>query len=99
MKTEQLIGHVPVDAGTLCIVDPCYLIASDKGHHPLTEVEWGKLIPNLCSKEAVANFNFSHKAGTGIMFGGFGGDGCYPVFVERDEKGRATKLIVKFAND
>ena len=92
---KKQIGYVPVDSGTLCIVDPCYLIPGD-GHHPLTVDEWTELIPALCRKPYTTKFNFSRKHGTGIMFGGFGGDSCCPVFVETDDAGRVVRLTVEF---
>ena len=93
---KKLIGYVPVDAGTICIVDPCYLISDSDGHHPLTREEWRKMIPDLCKGEHKHEFTFAHKAGTGLLISGFGGDGVYPVYEEVNERGLRTSITIKF---
>ncbi len=94
---KELIGFIPVDSGTVCIVDPCYLIASDSSHNPLTNEEWNKLITKLCDKKGVAKYRFTKGAKTNcIMAAGFGGDGEYPIYAHRNEYGVIKKLEIVF---
>jgi len=82
-SATKTLGFVPVDSGTLCIVDPCYLVPGE-GHHPMTHemrMEDGPVL-------------LAHQAGTGLIFGGFGGDGTFRVRGTYSKTGLLMKVII-----
>lgn len=90
--TRKTLGWVPVDSGTLCVVDPCYLVDGE-GHHRLHKEGWQECCKDL-GRWNVAEFTFAHKQGTGVMMP-VGGDGRYKVVGEYDGDGRLRRLIVE----
>ncbi len=99
MSKEQ-IGIVAVDAGILMVGDPCYHV-----HYHQTPkafgTSWEDFCLNILRKGGTTlnnvqlNFDDGYK-GLGVICGGFGGDGCFPVYVKRNDSGRVTKLVVDF---
>ena len=96
MKTKEQIGVIGVDAGLVMVGDPCYSLHADK-----LPADFGKDWPDFCDKlEGKDCIQLDYdlgQAGLAVVAGGFGGDGVYPVFVEKDDTGRVIRLIVEFA--
>lgn len=85
----KFIGTVPVDAGCLVLIDPCYLLsASPTGGSnvdPYDEILDGDALVND-AYQSVGN-------DSGIVFSTGYGDGAYPVFA-RFEGGRVMEVRV-----
>lgn len=82
------IGDVAVDSGTLMISDPCYVLRHDIKFDPLAEYQ--KVIDNVESP------CWSMINQLALGFGGFGGDGRYPVYGTYDELGLLRKVEIEF---
>jgi hypothetical protein len=94
-KTTEQIGMVAVDAGLLMVGDPCYAYPANEAAREFPK-KWSEVCSQIKDKDiAQLNFKAGH-AGLAVIIGGFGGDGCYPVFIEKDADGRPTALIVRF---
>ena len=102
MKVEQ-IGVVSVDAGILMVGDPCYHLDGQ-----IRPKDFGKNWSDFCMTKLMKDgkgLDFAQldhdrgHAGLAVVCGGFGGDGCYPVFVEKAEDGMVNRLIVEFRNE
>lgn len=94
---KKRLGYISVDSGTVLLADPCYWIQEDKETElKPDETRWGKFISEIRGK---TEHVFKHKSGfdgKGILIRNFGGDGCYPVYVETDGSGRQTRVIIDF---
>ena len=94
MTERKKIGVVGVDAGILCIHDPCY-IKHDGEQKELNDYE--TLIKNL-GQHRQLNYDVGH-AGLGVVFQSGYGDGTYPVFATFNEEGRIMKVEVVMIED
>lgn len=81
--TEEKIGTVSVDSGLVIVTDPGGVIG-----------EWEEFVEGLGEKDSVVK-----DCDGGLVVGGFGGDGVFPVYVKRDEHGMVTELIVCFSEE
>ena len=97
---KKQLGYISVDSGTVLVADPCYWLKSDKEENlKENETRWGRFCEEIGSDTVHEFEHGSGFIGKGIMLGGFGGDGVYPVFAEYDKNGRQTRLIVEFGYD
>lgn len=88
----EQVGIVGVDAGLMLVGDPCYFDQSAGGVG-----EWGEFCNQLVGKDTLQlNYKLGHP-GRGVVIGNFGGDGVFPVFVEKDKQGQVSRLIVDFS--
>lgn len=83
--TKKVIGQAAVDSGTLCVVDPCYLVPRE-GYYPMTDE----------ARMKDGEFTFSGSYGNGVIFSGFGGDGVFDVVASVDEHGITRKIEINF---
>jgi hypothetical protein len=110
MKREQ-IGVCGVDAGLIWIGDPCYILHKDpnaKEDYDKPPKDIGENWSGFCEQmnneqtnnidNRQFNFDMGH-AGLGVCLGGFGGDGCFPVYVTRNDKGLVVKAEIVFDED
>lgn len=83
---REQIGEIGVDAGIVWIGDPCYII------HQKPDKEFGKDWLGFVDKldGQVTKFRL------GLCVSTPDGDGTFPVFVERDDRGRVSKIIIDF---
>jgi hypothetical protein len=90
METDSriLVGHVVVDRGMICVVDPT---AFQEGKDLASE----KLVQGGTGAKAGVLVN-GFGVTVGPIIGGFGGDGVYPVYVQMDDRGLVTRCIVVF---
>ena len=107
-KLEQLqeeskleyVGSISVDAGLCMIGDPCYHI----GRNTLPKA-FNKTWPEFVNEELtfqnkplneVQLDHDSGASGLAVILGNFGGDGCYPVYVEKNKEGQVKRAIIEF---
>lgn len=99
-----LMGHVDVDSGQLMVGDPCYL-SEWKGHDweqdaPKGEYSYSGACEATTSGVAFGELNHAMgHPGAAIAFGGFGGDGSFPVYAEYDSDGYLSKVTIDFGYD
>ena len=94
-------GSFGVDSGQAMVGDPCYLDNWDTNKNE----EW-----NLEGKEneysyygasatTLANSYGELGIGTAVVFNTGYGDGLYPVYVQLNEDGRVSKVVIDFEGD
>lgn len=94
----ERVGSAGVDAGIILIADPCYVIR-DPGDPPYAPFQnYGQLMDEIDKqdKEKGGNRVYPMPGALGVVVGGFGGDGVYPVYVQRDETGRVIAATIRF---
>jgi len=96
MKTKwEQVGECGVDSGSIIIGDPCYFAYEDAKHHP------AKTWSEYCAKTPCGvgghqlHFAQGHS-GLAVVVDAFGGDGCYPVYIRRDDRGFVTEAKIVF---
>jgi len=96
-----LAGHFAVDSGQAMVGDPVYLDEWDTNKND----EW-----NLDGKEGQYSYHGATAITTTNSYGELGnanavvfstgyGDGLYPVYVEINEDGRVSKVLINFVGD
>lgn len=96
-----LAGHFAVDSGQAMVGDPCYLDDWDtnKGDEWKLEGKVGQYSYQGASATTLAN-NFGELGiSTAVVFSTGYGDGLYPVYVQLDEDGRVSKVVIDFEGD
>ena len=110
MKREYA-GSVGVDSGQLMILDPCYVryfpgrdeddefSTTDRD---LKEFAGGPPSYDTICRRTLAEPPYGECAHNGFVnlafaFGGFGGDGVFPVYVTTDDAGMVLKVEVDFS--
>ena len=94
------VGKVAVDSGMIWIGDPCYVIHTEpeESYKGLGK-DWHEFCKLMGSKSH-KQFAFKQgNSGLGICVGGFGGDGKFPVFVEKDKNGLVKSVTIQFHRD
>lgn len=86
MPKWEAVGEAGVDSGTVWVGDPGYLVTDDE---EWVEFAGGKGEPEV-EKTGVASKR------DGIWIGNFGGDGQFPVYVQRDAQGYVTAAMIRF---
>lgn len=105
-NTTHRVGSIGVDSGQVMVGDPCYL-----GDWKDTDSFAMDLKPESC----VAPFEYSYEGAcqatcgddhagelgrqTAVAVSSGYGDGCYPVYVEKNHEGRVVALHVYFDED
>ena len=102
LKWEK-IGIVGVDAGMLCIMDPCYAFGGSADHESEADRafgnDWGEFLLRQSSPESD---DLKHQIQYAAGGDGFGvvastahGDGCFSVYALKEGKGdRALAMLV-----
>ena len=95
-----LAGAFSVDSGQAMVGDPCYLDDWDTNKND----EW-----NLEGKEGQYSYHGASATTLSKQFGQLGfnavvfstgyGDGLYPVYVQLNEDGRVSKVVIDFEGD
>jgi len=87
---RELLGHVGVDSGQIIVVDPCYVLGQDRRYDEVCRV----------GEKGGGGVTFPTTDGPGtaqaVVSPTKMGDGIYPVYVERDSRGRPLRLIIEF---
>jgi hypothetical protein len=96
-----LAGHFSVDSGQAMVGDPCYLDAWNNN----TDDEWnldgkmGEYSYHGASATTLANSYGELGISTAVVFNTGYGDGLYPVYVQMNDDGRVSKIVIDFEND
>ena len=93
-------GEIGIDAGICWIGDPCYIFHKDKMPQDIGQ-DWTEFCDKLEEKERYTNnyaqFNYDlGHTGLGVVVSTGYGDGCYPVYVKKNEEGRIIEVKVCF---
>lgn len=99
--TKEQIGVVSVDSGLIMVGDPCYHLGKTKQPEAFCN-SWEAFIYERLTKDGkpLMEVQLDHDSGNeglAVVCGSFGGDGCYPVYAEKDKFGVTQRLIVEFA--
>ena len=81
----EYAGRIGVDTGMVIVGDPRYFATPDSDEHPAKD--WKAFLRLLRRKQhrGIAQLHYRRgHAGLGVVVGGFGGDGVFPVYVRRD---------------
>jgi hypothetical protein len=101
LKDLQYAGHFMVDSGQAIVGDPCYL----NDYDPNTNDEWnlegkiGEYSYQGISATTLANDYGVVGNGQAVAFNTGYGDGMYPVYVQLNEDGRVTKVVIDFVDE
>jgi hypothetical protein len=105
MRTEidNLIqaGWFSVDSGQAMVGDPCYLDQwkTNEGEEWDLEGKIGQYSYQGASATTIENSYGELGIGTAVVFNTGYGDGYYPVFVEMNEDGRISKVVIDFEGE
>ena len=92
----EKVGVIGVDAGLCWIGDSCYVVSKDASHVFET---WDQFCDQLFKDEieGVKQWNYTKgHPGLGVSVSTGYGDGCYPVYVKRNQEGRIAEAKVVF---
>jgi hypothetical protein len=97
----QYAGSFTVDSGQAMIGDPCYLDNYDTNANEPWNLE-GKV--GQYSYQGISATTLAHSfgqvgEGQAIVFSTGYGDGFYPVYVQLNDDGRVSKVIIDFEED
>ena len=102
-KVTNLIyaGSFAVDSGQAMVGDPCYLDDWDTNKNDEWNLE-GKL--NQYSYQGASATTLANSYGqlgfaTAVVFSTGYGDGLYPVYVQMNDDGRVSKVVIDFEGD
>lgn len=97
MSKLEKVGTIMVDAGIVMVGDPCYSLPDDGSFRTEIARDWGQFCDALYGAKGALNRT---PLGPGVsVVVSSGGDGAFPVYVQRDAAGRVTQLIVKFIEE
>jgi hypothetical protein len=105
MRTEidNLIeaGWFSVDSGQAMVGDPCYLDQwkTDEDLEWNLEGKIGQYSYQGASATTVENSYGELGIGTAVVFNTGYGDGYYPVFIQMNEDGRVSKVVIDFEGE
>jgi hypothetical protein len=105
MKTEidNLInaGWFSVDSGQAMVGDPCYLDQwkTDEGVEWELEGKVGTYSYQGASATTIANSFGELGTGSAVVFNTGYGDGYYPVYVQMNDDGRVSKVVIDFEGE
>ena len=96
-----LVGTFAVDSGQAMVGDPCYLDQwkTDEGVEWNLEGKVGTYTYQGASATTIENAYGELAMGSAVVFSTGYGDGYYPVYVQMNEDGRVTKVVIDFEGD
>ena len=94
-------GSFGVDSGQAMVGDPCYLDEWDTNKNEEWNIEGkeGQYSYHGASATTLANSYGELGMGTAVVFNTGYGDGLYPVYVQMNEDGRVSKVVIDFEGD
>ena len=97
----ELVGSFGVDSGQAMVGDPCYLDQwkTDEGVEWNLEGKVGTYTYQGASATTIENAYGELAMGSAVVFSTGYGDGYYPVYVQMNEDGRVTKVVIDFEGD
>ena len=94
---KELVGRFSVDTGMVLIGDPVnWLFTTPRAVGGSWEKFCEKLRDAGQPDSLEVPFEKNPTGNAGILISGFGGDGTFPVYIERDESGLVVSLTVEF---
>jgi hypothetical protein len=96
-----LAGSIAIDSGQAMVGDPCYLDDWDtnKGDEWNLEGKIGQYSYQGASATTLANSYGQLGFATAVVFNTGYGDGLYPVYVQFNDDGRVSKVVIDFEGD
>ena len=96
-----LAGHFAVDSGQAMVGDPCYLDDWDTNKNDEWNLEGkiGQYSYQGASATTLANSYGQLGFATAVVFNTGYGDGVYPVYVQMNDEGRVSKIVIDFEGD
>ena len=96
-----LAGSIAIDSGQAMVGDPCYLDEWDtnKGDEWNLEGKVGQYSYQGASATTLANSYGELGFATAVVFNTGYGDGLYPVYVQMNDEGRVSKIVIDFEGD
>lgn len=93
-------GSFAVDSGQAMVGDPCYLDGWDTNKNEEWNIEGkvGEYSYHGASATTIAK-NFGELGNNAVVFSTGYGDGYYPVYVQMNEDGRVSKVVIDFEGD
>jgi len=94
-------GSFGVDSGQAMVGDPCYLDNWDtnKNEDWAIEGKEGEYSYHGASATTLANAYGELGNSSAVVFSTGYGDGVYPVYVQMNEDGRVSKVVIDFEGD
>jgi len=100
VKIDNLIeaGWFSVDSGQAMVGDPCYLDGwkTNEGEEWNLEGKIGDYSYQGASATTIENSFGELGIGTAVVFNTGYGDGYYPVYVQINDDGRISKVVIDF---
>ena len=93
-------GSFGVDSGQAMVGDPCYLDTwnTNEGDEWELEGKAGEYSYQGASATTLAN-NFGTLGASAVVFSTGYGDGYYPVYVQLNDDGRVSKVVIDFEGE
>lgn len=94
-------GMIAIDSGQAMICDPSYLDNWDDNQKDEWNLEGkiGQYSYQGASATTLANDYGQLETATAVVFSTGLGDGLYPVYVQKDEEGTITKVVIDFMGE
>ena len=103
IKTKDLIlaGRIGIDSGQAMVGDPCYIDNWDTNKNDDWNIDGkeGQYSYHGASATTLANSYGELGNGTAVVFNTGYGDGVYPVYVQINDDGRVSKVVIDFEGD
>ena len=103
IKTKDLIlaGRIGIDSGQAMVGDPCYIDNWDTNKNDDWNIDGkeGQYSYHGASATTIANSYGELGNGTAVVFNTGYGDGLYPVYVQINDDGRVSKVVIDFEGD
>ena len=103
IDTDDLIlaGHFAVDSGQAMVGDPCYIDNWDTNKNDEWNIEGkvGQYSYHGASATTLANSYGELGIGSAVVFNTGYGDGLYPVYVQINDDGRVSKVVIDFEGE
>jgi hypothetical protein len=94
-------GRFGVDSGQAMVGDPCYLDQwkTNEGEEWDLDGKIGQYSYQGASATTIEKSYGELGVGSAVVFNTGYGDGYYPVFVQLNEDGRVSKVVIDFEGD
>jgi hypothetical protein len=94
-------GSFAVDSGQAMVGDPCYLDQwkTDEGIEWNLEGKEGQYTYQGASATTISNDFGELGLGSAVVFNTGYGDGYYPVYVQMNDDGRVSKVVIDFEGE
>ena len=100
---KELAGRFCVDSGSILIGDPCYWFFKTLGNVGESWEEFSLRLKaegypsslQIPFNQPLDGLRIDPTINAGIHVSGFGGDGNYPVYLEKDENGTVVAVTIE----